>query len=491
MPSPPIKRARSRSTSLKPGPTPRRREEEPGGSTTTPTPTSRNDRPPTTTTDDQNALPPAPRSGTSREQLPSIASMLPPLDLRQTRPHTSHLTPRGSSSSSSGGSARLPFGRGDSTNSTSSPSFPYRGFSDDFQLSLDSGRTSTSASGAATPFMYQSPREMPKYQLPSATSSHPPRDMYRPLPMTSPYGSQQQQQQQHQQHQQQQQRPSTSYIPSPERDSKSSTASSSRPSHHQSPRFNTSPYVPRIPDDVARNQAHHEEMSGERDSKRMRLPGPDVMQSPYANEYRDRDRILPFDPRQSDPRYSPFSSQSLPTTSASYGQSSSDTPYRYGMSMEGESALEIARRQREPSESGQRSGEEAEQRVSGQRVLKRTYQACIRCRTKKLKCDSRLPRCTPCSNAQTECQQADVRRQTSYPRGYVENLEETCQVQEQILRRLVPDIPPSRYKELLVVDSARMEDLEGKLFGTKTSGPSARTRKVEGLLLTGTTPYGS
>ncbi len=130
-----------------------------------------------------------------------------------------------------------------------------------------------------------------------------------------------------------------------------------------------------------------------------------------------------------------------------------------------------------------------------------------------LQCDSRLPRCTPCSNAQTECQQADVRRQTSYPRGYVENLEETCQVQEreffairqscyinnltypwlitEILRRLVPDIPPSRYKELLVVDSARMEDLEGKLFGTKTSGPSARTRKVEGLLLTGTTPYGS
>ncbi len=48
-----------------------------------------------------------------------------------------------------------------------------------------------------------------------------------------------------------------------------------------------------------------------------------------------------------------------------------------------------------------------------------------------LQCDSRLPRCTPCANAGTECQQADVRRQTSYPRGYVENLEEMCQVQER------------------------------------------------------------
>jgi hypothetical protein len=36
-----------------------------------------------------------------------------------------------------------------------------------------------------------------------------------------------------------------------------------------------------------------------------------------------------------------------------------------------------------------------------------------------------------------------------------------------------------------------MEELERRLFGQNTIGPSRATGKVEGLLLTGTIPYGS
>lgn len=49
------------------------------------------------------------------------------------------------------------------------------------------------------------------------------------------------------------------------------------------------------------------------------------------------------------------------------------------------------------------------------------------------KCDSALPRCTPCQTTNSECHQADVRRQTSYPRGYVEDLEARCQAAERRL----------------------------------------------------------
>ncbi|KAH7106288.1 hypothetical protein BKA62DRAFT_289533 [Auriculariales sp. MPI-PUGE-AT-0066] len=73
------------------------------------------------------------------------------------------------------------------------------------------------------------------------------------------------------------------------------------------------------------------------------------------------------------------------------------------------------------------------------RRLRRSHEACARCRSKKIKCDSNHPRCGSCVQANTECQQEDRHRQTLTLRGHQEQLEAKVTVCEALLRTFIPD----------------------------------------------------
>ncbi|KAK9452662.1 fungal-specific transcription factor domain-containing protein [Dipodascopsis uninucleata] len=57
-------------------------------------------------------------------------------------------------------------------------------------------------------------------------------------------------------------------------------------------------------------------------------------------------------------------------------------------------------------------------------------QACDRCHTRKIKCDRRLPACGPCLKAGKTCQHTDRVKQRTYPRGYIERLEDKIKALE-------------------------------------------------------------
>jgi len=96
--------------------------------------------------------------------------------------------------------------------------------------------------------------------------------------------------------------------------------------------------------------------------------------------------------------------------------------------------------------------------ASEPRRLRRSHEACARCRSKKIKaspvgrdrrqfpwltlfffqCDSKHPRCTACATAGTACNQEDRHRRTLTPRGYTERLELQLAQCEALLKRRDP-----------------------------------------------------
>ncbi|TFK40059.1 fungal-specific transcription factor domain-containing protein [Crucibulum laeve] len=73
------------------------------------------------------------------------------------------------------------------------------------------------------------------------------------------------------------------------------------------------------------------------------------------------------------------------------------------------------------------------------RRLRRSHEACARCRSKKIKCDSKHPRCTACATAGTVCHQEDRHRQTLTPRGHTERIELKLAQCEALLKRHYPN----------------------------------------------------
>ncbi|KAF3798933.1 Transcriptional activator protein acu-15 [Colletotrichum gloeosporioides] len=49
----------------------------------------------------------------------------------------------------------------------------------------------------------------------------------------------------------------------------------------------------------------------------------------------------------------------------------------------------------------------------------RIGQACLRCQSKKIKCDGKQPSCTPCTNRSHDCQYQQVQRRRGPGRRYV------------------------------------------------------------------------
>lgn len=104
------------------------------------------------------------------------------------------------------------------------------------------------------------------------------------------------------------------------------------------------------------------------------------------------------------------------------------------------------------------SGKDDGQMSSEPRRLRRSHEACARCRSKKIKaspagrhrrqlppqplttsqCDSKHPRCTACATANTPCHQEDRHRQTLTPRGHTEHIEYQLAQCDALLKRHIP-----------------------------------------------------
>lgn len=94
------------------------------------------------------------------------------------------------------------------------------------------------------------------------------------------------------------------------------------------------------------------------------------------------------------------------------------------------------------------------------RRLRRSHEACARCRSKKIKCDSKHPRCSACMQAGTQCHQEDRHRQTLTPRGHVEQIEAQLSVCDALLRKLIPGFSMDALAEF-----AQMHDLDPDVVG--------------------------
>ncbi|KAK0480237.1 fungal-specific transcription factor domain-containing protein [Armillaria novae-zelandiae] len=125
--------------------------------------------------------------------------------------------------------------------------------------------------------------------------------------------------------------------------------------------------------------------------------------------------------------------------------------------------------------------EEGPQGPSEPRRLRRSHEACARCRGKKIKaspdcwhlpsvspggspaayradtlfslqCDSKHPRCTACATAGVECNQEDRHRQTLTPRGYTERIELQLAQCEALLKRHLPGFSLDSLEDYLARD---------------------------------------
>lgn len=78
------------------------------------------------------------------------------------------------------------------------------------------------------------------------------------------------------------------------------------------------------------------------------------------------------------------------------------------------------------------------------RRLRRSHEACTRCRLKKIKCDSGHPSCGACTLVGATCQQEDRHRNKFQPRAHQEMIEFQLTQTVLILKKYIPDYDPAR-----------------------------------------------
>ncbi|EIN04953.1 hypothetical protein PUNSTDRAFT_146228 [Punctularia strigosozonata HHB-11173 SS5] len=99
------------------------------------------------------------------------------------------------------------------------------------------------------------------------------------------------------------------------------------------------------------------------------------------------------------------------------------------------------------------------------RRLRRSHEACARCRSKKIKasavtrpsCDSKHPRCTACATAGTVCHQEDRHRQTLTPRGHTERIERQLLQCDALLKRHIPGFSLDALDEIIAAQGIKIE----------------------------------
>lgn len=78
------------------------------------------------------------------------------------------------------------------------------------------------------------------------------------------------------------------------------------------------------------------------------------------------------------------------------------------------------------------------------RRLRRSHEACARCRLKKIKCDSGHPSCSACAAVHAPCEQEDRHRNKFQPRAHQEIIELQLTQTVCILKKYLPDYDPAR-----------------------------------------------
>ncbi|KAH8100121.1 fungal-specific transcription factor domain-containing protein [Cristinia sonorae] len=103
------------------------------------------------------------------------------------------------------------------------------------------------------------------------------------------------------------------------------------------------------------------------------------------------------------------------------------------------------------------------------RRLRRSHEACARCRSKKIKaspagrhrrqipCDSKHPRCTACSTAGVPCHQEDRHRQQLIARGHTERIERQLAGCVALLKRHIPNFDLEQLEDIIAREGIEVE----------------------------------
>ncbi|KDQ20570.1 hypothetical protein BOTBODRAFT_50643 [Botryobasidium botryosum FD-172 SS1] len=123
------------------------------------------------------------------------------------------------------------------------------------------------------------------------------------------------------------------------------------------------------------------------------------------------------------------------------------------------------------------------------RRLRRLHEACARCRSKKIKCDSKLPSCSSCELAGAECNQEDRHRQTLKPRGHTERLETQVAQCTKLLERFIEGFTLDKLEVYLADDLSHnidpaLRNLGGATGNAATASSSSSTAPTEPRQLT-------
>ncbi|KAI0329260.1 hypothetical protein GY45DRAFT_1253296 [Cubamyces sp. BRFM 1775] len=130
-----------------------------------------------------------------------------------------------------------------------------------------------------------------------------------------------------------------------------------------------------------------------------------------------------------------------------------------------------SRKRRKVNENGEEPPHPAEPRR-----LRRSHEACARCRSKKIKaspCDSKHPRCTACATAGTPCQQEDRHRQTLTPRGHTERIERQLLQCEALLKHRYPGFQLDDLDAILAREGIEIDTSEPTVSATFQFAPNS------------------
>ncbi|OCH90336.1 hypothetical protein OBBRIDRAFT_755152 [Obba rivulosa] len=133
-----------------------------------------------------------------------------------------------------------------------------------------------------------------------------------------------------------------------------------------------------------------------------------------------------------------------------------------------------------PSARKRKKGENGEDvpHAAEPRRLRRSHEACARCRSKKIKaspvgrhrrqipCDSKHPRCTACATAGTPCHQEDRHRQTLTPRGHTERIERQLLQCDALLKRHIPGFTLEQLDDLCAREGVELDVNDATLNST-------------------------
>ncbi|OIW35728.1 hypothetical protein CONLIGDRAFT_589852 [Coniochaeta ligniaria NRRL 30616] len=119
--------------------------------------------------------------------------------------------------------------------------------------------------------------------------------------------------------------------------------------------------------------------------------------------------------------------------------------------------------------------------------LRRSTQACQRCRRRKQKCDLRYPKCSTCESAHASCLTYDIEKQTEIPRGYISLLEDQVrelklQVEELKKTQAANVVTHSPSQTTMAGRVAEASPVAASTLDSATSDPEEMVRSM-GLVL--------